>query len=43
MVPVPCTNDPMCRPKYQVKAALMHIAETEQLDPEMGIIEWEEK
>ena len=43
VVPVPCTNDPMCRPKYQVKAALMHIAETEQLDPEMGIIEWEEK
>ena len=42
VVPVPCTNDPMCRPKYQVKAALMHIAETEQLDPEMGIIEWEE-
>lgn len=41
VVPVPCTNDPMCRPKYQVKAALMHIAETEQLDPEVGIIEWE--
>ena len=36
VVPVPCTNDPMSRPKYQVKAALMHIAETEQLDPEMG-------
>lgn len=43
VVPVPCTNDPMSRPRYQVKAALMHIAETEQLDPEMGIIEWEEK
>ncbi|MCI6467506.1 MAG: propanediol/glycerol family dehydratase medium subunit [Faecalicatena sp.] len=41
VVPVPCTNDPMSRPKYQVKAALMHIAETEQLDPEVGIIEWE--
>lgn len=41
VVPVPCTNDPMCRPKYQVKAALMHIAETEQLDPEVGVIEWE--
>ena len=40
VVPVPCTNDPMSRPKYQVKAAIMHIAETEQLDPEMGIIEW---
>ena len=43
VVPVPCTNDPMTRPKYQVKAAIMHIAETEQLDPELGIIEWEEK
>lgn len=41
VVPIPCTNDPMSRPKYQVKAALMHIAETEQLDPETGIIEWE--
>jgi len=41
VVPIPCTNDPMTRPKYQVKAAIMHIAETEQLDPEMGIIEWE--
>lgn len=43
VVPVPCTNDPMSRPKYQVKAALMHIAETEQLDPAVGIIEWEDK
>jgi glycerol dehydratase medium subunit/propanediol dehydratase medium subunit len=43
VVPVPCTNDPMSRPKYQVKAALMHIAETEQLDPKVGIIEWEGK
>ncbi len=43
VVPVPCTNDPMCRPKYQVKAALMHIAETEQLSPEIGAIEWEGK
>ena len=41
VVPIPCTNDPMCRPKYQVKAALMHIAETEQLDPEVGAVEWE--
>ena len=41
VVPVPCTNDPMSRPRFQVKAALMHIAETEQLDPEVGIIEWE--
>ncbi len=43
VVPVPCTNDPMSRPRYQVKAALMHIAETEQLDPALGIIEWEGK
>ncbi|MCU6746177.1 MULTISPECIES: propanediol/glycerol family dehydratase medium subunit [Lachnospiraceae] len=43
VVPIPCTNDPMSRPKYQVKAAIMHIAETEQLDPETGIIEWEGK
>ncbi len=43
VVPIPCTNDPMTRPKYQVKAAIMHIAETEQLDPSMGIIEWEER
>lgn len=43
VVPIPCTNDPMSRPKYQVKAALMHIAETEQLDPDQGIIEWEGK
>jgi len=41
VVPVPCTNDPMSRPKYQVKAAIMHIAETEQLDPEVGAVEWE--
>ncbi len=43
VVPIPCENDPMSRPKYQVKAALMHIAETEQLDPKLGIIEWEGK
>lgn len=41
VVPVPCTNDPMSRPKYQAKAAIMHITETEQLDPQLGIIEWE--
>lgn len=41
VVPIPCTNDPMSRPRYQVKAALMHIAETEQLDPEVGAVEWE--
>lgn len=42
VTPIECTNDPMVRAKYQVKAALMHIVETEQLDPEKGMIEWEE-
>ncbi|MCF0134268.1 MAG: propanediol/glycerol family dehydratase medium subunit [Blautia sp.] len=41
VTPVKCTNDPMVRAKYQVKAALMHIIETEQLQPELGMIEWE--
>ena len=41
VTPIACTNDPMVRAKYQVKAALMHIIETEQLDPEKGMIEWE--
>ena len=43
VTPIECTNDPMVRAKFQVKAALMHIVETEQLDPEMGMIEWEAK
>lgn len=43
VTPVPSVNDPMVRPKFQVKAAIMHIAETEQLEPSLGIIEWEEK
>ncbi|MDF2613193.1 MAG: dehydratase medium subunit [Clostridia bacterium] len=29
VMPVPIQNDPMCRPKFQVKAALMHTIETE--------------
>lgn len=41
VTPIECTNDPMVRAKYQVKAALMHIVETEQLDPDKGMIEWE--
>ncbi|MFR2719724.1 MAG: glycerol dehydratase reactivase beta/small subunit family protein, partial [Ruminococcus sp.] len=41
VTPIECTNDPMVRAKFQVKAALMHIMETEQLDPEKKIIEWE--
>ena len=42
VTPIPSINDPMVRPKYQVKAALMHIAETEQVDQNIGIIEWGE-
>lgn len=41
VTPIECTNDPMVRAKFQVKAALMHIIETEQLDPEKGMIVWE--
>lgn len=41
VTPIECTNDPMVRAKFQVKAALMHIIETEQLDPDKGMIEWE--
>lgn len=41
VTPIECTNDPMVRAKFQVKAALMHIMETEQLNPEKKIIEWE--
>lgn len=40
VTPIEAANDPMTRPKYQVKAALMHIAETEQVDQNVGIIEW---
>ncbi|MDO5425998.1 MAG: propanediol/glycerol family dehydratase medium subunit [Eubacteriales bacterium] len=40
VTPIECTNDPMVRAKFQVKAALMHIMETEQVDPENPIIEW---
>ncbi|MCD7867936.1 MAG: propanediol/glycerol family dehydratase medium subunit [Clostridiales bacterium] len=41
VTPIESTNDPMVRAKFQVKAALMHIIETEQLDPEKGMIVWE--
>ncbi|HEY9574945.1 MAG TPA: propanediol/glycerol family dehydratase medium subunit [Lachnospiraceae bacterium] len=40
--PIEMENDPTVRAKYQVKAALMHIKETEQLEPSLGIIAWEE-
>lgn len=40
--PIEGRNDPMVRANYQVKAALMHIKETEQIDAEIPFIEWEE-
>lgn len=43
VLPIDMENDPTVRAKYQVRAALMHIKETEQLDPSLGIIAWEEK
>lgn len=39
--PIEGVNDPMVRAKYQVKAALMHIKETEMVGPQQPIIEWE--
>ena len=42
VTPIESQNDPMVRAKYQVKAALMHIIETEQLQPELGMILWED-
>ena len=42
VTPIESVNDPTVRAKYQVKAALMHIIETEQLDPEKGMIPWED-
>lgn len=40
VLPISCENDPISRPKYQVKAALMHMIETEQLSQDDGIVEW---
>lgn len=40
VTPIESVNDPMVRAKFQVKAALMHIKETEQVDPEIPMIEW---
>ncbi len=40
VTPITVENDPMTRPKYQVKAALMHIKETECLDENIPYIEW---
>lgn len=40
--PLEGKNDPLVRANYQVKAALMHIKETEQVDSTIPFIEWEE-
>lgn len=42
VTPIEGKNDPMVRANYQVKAALMHIKETEQVDAGIPYIEWEE-
>lgn len=41
--PIEGKNDPLVRANYQVKAALMHIKETEQVDSTIPFIEWEEQ
>jgi propanediol dehydratase medium subunit len=37
--PVPSLNDPMARPRFQAKAALLHIKETEQVVPRAKPVE----
>ena len=40
VTPIATQNDPMIRAAYQVKAALMHIKETEKADRSKETIEW---
>ena len=40
-IPVPTKNDQMARPKYQALAALLHIKETEHVDPNKAPVELE--
>ena len=40
VTPIEGRNDPMTRPKYQVKAAVMHIKETELVNRKQVTIEW---
>ena len=42
VTPVAVENDPMIRSAYQVKAALMHIKETEQMNRQSQSVEWNE-
>jgi hypothetical protein len=37
--PVPVRNDYLSRPRYQAKAALLHLKETEFVEPGSGIVE----
>lgn len=37
--PVPTLNDQMARPRWQAKAALLHLKETEQVNLGLGVIE----
>jgi hypothetical protein len=41
VTPIPSVNDPMIRAKFQVKAALMHIVETEQVDHSITAVAWD--
>jgi len=41
VTPIATQNDPMIRAAYQVKAALMHIKETQKADRSKPTIEWE--
>lgn len=40
VIPIETYNDSMTRPKYQVKAALMHIIETDHVNRNADSIEW---
>lgn len=40
VTPIEVQNNPMIRSSYQVKAALMHIKETEKMDRNAPTIEW---
>ena len=42
VTPVTVENDPMIRSSYQVKAALMHIKETEQMNRQGQTVDWNE-
>ena len=40
VIPIATQNDPMIRAAYQVKAAIMHIKETEKADRNKATVEW---